>query len=322
MSKLNNLRQHHRIFIFSHPRTASNLFKRLFENHPDLSITDYTFFDAFLYGPEALSRRNIAQRGITPDATYQSCFNKLQKFIADAEAAGKIPFIKEHVYFITDPQTIAANVICLPNGTPRSIINAKPTIEGSAIAKSLSLPANPTVLPNDFLTTFLPVILIRHPAKIVPSYYRASRDVSGATVFDEDFPVNVSLRWSRLIFDWYEEYYCISEIEQRPIVIDAEDMINDSHYVAEKFCAMTGLDPKHVQYSWTEVTEAPSPIHERFASTLRNSTGIIRKDQTPIIIEDEAKKWAEEFGEEVSHAIVSYVHLIFNHRILSFTSLL
>jgi hypothetical protein len=191
---------------------------------------------------------------------------------------------KEHVYFITDPQTIAANVICLPNGTPRSIINAKPTIEGSAIApaKSLSLPANPTVLPNDFLTTFLPVILIRHPAKIIPSYYRASRDAFGATVFDEDFPVDVSLRWSRLIFDWYEEYYCISEIEQRPIVIDAEDMINDSHYVAEKFCAMTGLDPKHVQYSWAEVTEVSNPIRERFTSTLRNSTGIIREDQVSI----------------------------------------
>ena len=259
---------------------------RLFENHPDLSITGYTFLEAFYYGPEALSRRNVGQRGITPDATYQSRFNKLQKFIADAEAAGKIPFIKEHVYFITDPQTIAANdVICLPNGSPRSIINAKPTIEGSAIApaKSLSLPANPTVLPNEFLTTFLPVILIRHPAKIIPSYYRVvSRDPFGTTVFDEDFPVEVSLRWSRLIFDWYEEYYCISEIEQRPIVIDAEDMINDSHYVAEKFCAMTGLDPRHVQYSWAEVTEASNPIYERFLSTLRNSTGIIREDQVSI----------------------------------------
>lgn len=286
---------------------------RLFENHPDLSITSYTFHDAFYWGPEPLLRRDIAQRiaqrgGITPGATYQSRFDRLQKIIADAEAAGKIPFIKEHLYYITDPQTIAANVICLPNGTPR-IISTKPTIEGvaSAPVKSLSLPANPTVLPNDFLATFLPVILIRHPAKIIPSYYRVSRDAHGTTVFDEDFPMNASLRWLRLIFDWYEECYRISKIE-RPIVIDAEDMINDSHYVTEKFCAMTGLDPKHVQYSWAEATEACGPVRAKFMSTLRNSTGIIREDQKPIVIEDEAQKWTEEFGEEVSHAIVSYVN--------------
>jgi len=56
--------------------------------------------------------------GMTPDTTYQNGFNQLQKFIVEAEAAGKIPFIKEHLYFIADPQIVAANVICLPNGTP------------------------------------------------------------------------------------------------------------------------------------------------------------------------------------------------------------
>src|SRR5882762_2357195 len=77
---------------------------RLFEHHPDLSITSYTFHDAFYWGPEPLLRRDIAQRiaqkgGITQGTTYQSRFNDLQKFIADAEAAGKIPFIKEHLYY-------------------------------------------------------------------------------------------------------------------------------------------------------------------------------------------------------------------------------
>src|ERR1700729_3691017 len=124
MSTLTSSRRHPRIFICTHPRTASNLFIRLFENNPDLSIASYSFQDAFLLGPESLmgsySAQRISQRGrLTPDATYQNGFNKLQKFIADAEAAGKIPFIKEHLYWITDPQIVAANSVCLPNETSR-----------------------------------------------------------------------------------------------------------------------------------------------------------------------------------------------------------
>ena len=36
--------------------------------------------------------------------------------------------------------------------------------------------------------------------------------------------------------------------------------------------------------------------------------------QKPIVIADEARKWTEELGEEVSDAMVSYVYLISNHR--------
>jgi hypothetical protein len=170
---------------------------RLFESHPDLSVTSYTFHEALYWGPESLLCRHspqIAQRsGLAPDATYQKCFNQRRKFIADAEAAGKIPFIKGHLYYIIDPQIVADNVICLSNGTPR-ILNARPAIEDGtgAPVKPISLPANPTVLSNDFLKTLSLVILIRHPAKIIPSYYRV-RDAYGTTVFDEDFPMHASL---------------------------------------------------------------------------------------------------------------------------------
>jgi hypothetical protein len=271
---------------------------RLFESHPDLSVTGYTFYDAFFWGPERLDCRSSSQMsaelvrrgGVNPSATYQNGFNRLQTFIADAEAAGKIPFIKEHIFFINDPEVVAANIICLPNGTPR-ILKPKPAIEygPSAPAKSISLPENPTVLPNDFLATFLPVILIRHPAKMIPSYYRAAKDTYGATVFDEEFPVNTCFRWSRLIFDWYQTYYRSSNIAQRPIVIDAEDVINDSHNIAEKFCTMVGLDHKYVQYSWAAAADQCDPIHAVFQGTLRNSTGIVRGDQ--VIISHDFTLW-------------------------------
>lgn len=274
-----------RILIFTHPRTASNLFMRLFESHPDLSITSYPFQDAFFWGPDhpicSPGPRILTPRTI-PDATYQNRFNQLQEFLANAEAAGKIPFIKEHTYFITDPRILAANVVRLPKGAPL-IPNTKPTVEDGtrAAAKSISLPENPTVLSNEFLATLSPVILIRHPARILPSLYRLSNDPR-KTVFAELFPVNASLRWSRLIFDWYEEYYRISRIEKRPIVIDADDMINDSRDVIEKFCEMNGLDPKHVQYTWPETTGECNSPDAPYQRTLRNSTGIIKGDQVII----------------------------------------
>ena len=285
MSTLSGSLRPPRIFIFAHPRTASNLFMRLFENHPDLSIVSYTFQDAFFWGPDhpicSPGPRILAQRTI-PDASYQNRFNQLQQFIANAEAEGKIPIMKEHIYYVIDPQILAANVICLPKGAPL-IPNAKPTIEDgtSTLAKSISLPENPIALSNEFLTTLSPVILTRHPARIIPSLYRLSEDTR-RTIFAELFPVNASLRWSRLIFDWYDEYYRISGIEKRPIVIDAEDMINDSRNVVEKFCDMNGLDPKHVQYTWPETTGECNSSDAPFMSTLRNSTGIIRGHQVSI----------------------------------------
>ena len=116
MSALTSSHEHSRIFIFTHPRTASNLFMRLFESHPDLSVTKYIFNDTFYCGSKSLLCRHSSQRifqrdGLSQNATYQSCFDKLQNFIADAEAAGKVLFIKEHLFYITDPQVVVANVM-------------------------------------------------------------------------------------------------------------------------------------------------------------------------------------------------------------------
>lgn len=42
--------------------------------------------------------------GIMYNETFQNCFDKLQKAIANAEAAGKIPFVKKHIVAVGDPQ--------------------------------------------------------------------------------------------------------------------------------------------------------------------------------------------------------------------------
>lgn len=42
-----------RVFLFSHPRTASNLFIRLVSGQPDWETSDYLFFDSFQYTRDA-----------------------------------------------------------------------------------------------------------------------------------------------------------------------------------------------------------------------------------------------------------------------------
>lgn len=44
-----------RIFLFSHPRTASNLFIRLLSAQPDWETSDYLFFDSFQYTRDAFN---------------------------------------------------------------------------------------------------------------------------------------------------------------------------------------------------------------------------------------------------------------------------
>jgi len=236
-----------------------------------------------------------------------------KKTIADAEAVGKIPFVKEHIVAIADPQVVAANILRLPQAIPRVVV-AKPLIHDDGPLDLTSVPINPTILPPSFLRTLSPVILIRHPAKIIPSYYRASKDTFGATVFDEDFPMQASLRWSRLLFDWYDAYYRSiendwKEGEKWPIVIDAEETIHTSQTMVERLAAVAGFNPEHVQYSWAQAVDGYKGVaNVKFLETIRKSSGIIQGDNKPVIVEDEAKVWTNEFGKEISDAMVAYVN--------------
>ncbi|KAF8827250.1 hypothetical protein HHX47_DHR5001061 [Lentinula edodes] len=52
-SPKSNSEVHKRLFLYSHPRTRSNLFMRLLETHPQMVTKQYPFMFAFQAGPEA-----------------------------------------------------------------------------------------------------------------------------------------------------------------------------------------------------------------------------------------------------------------------------
>ena len=88
-----------RIFLFSQPRTASNLFLKLYSEHPDILQHVYPYLYPHFYSQEAQAAGNgglqisdvqKAQKEATKDITYQNALDKLQQRIATTEAAVRL----------------------------------------------------------------------------------------------------------------------------------------------------------------------------------------------------------------------------------------
>ena len=241
---------------------------------------------------------------------------------------GKIPFVKEHTLFILNPKLIAGNIPASPNrlvpDKPIVVDHSSPPSDDSFSTTSATS-TNPTVLPDSFLKTMSPIIVIRHPARMIPSFYRAIRESNlGIDVNDGDFPVQASFRWSRLTFDWYAQNVCNSatlpgpfkksergDKQSWPVVIDGDDLINDEN-VAQDLCKQLNIDPKHLQLQWDVATEEQKAkqgtLVTRFLSTIQKSTGIIKSGKSDDIdLEVEKEKLLQEFGEEVGKMLVGFV---------------
>lgn len=86
-----------RLFLLSHLRTASNLFIKLFSQHPQVKPIVYPFLYAHFGGPDAQVVRqgdessegaqNLRKMQETMQhATYQFVLDKLERDVAEAEA--------------------------------------------------------------------------------------------------------------------------------------------------------------------------------------------------------------------------------------------
>lgn len=81
------------VFILSHPRTASNLFMKIFKSHPDVVPAEYPFLDLFFFGtesqcgrtgPEMEAARTIFKEKTGVPRSYQESFEKLEQDIRTA----------------------------------------------------------------------------------------------------------------------------------------------------------------------------------------------------------------------------------------------
>jgi len=93
------------------------------------------------------------------------------------------------------------------------------------------------------------------------------------------------------------------------VVIDGDDVVNDSEGIAGKFCALAGLDPDGVIYKWEKNDLVDQgPVKRVFLGTLNTSEGV-RKDLylgEPDLVAS-SEKWRKEWGDGVANALVQYV---------------
>lgn len=221
-----------------------------------------------------------------------------------------------------DPKVVAQNI---PSDVARTVKacpvvvdrNVPSSISGGSTESSTSSPAartNPTLLPDSFLIGMTPLILFRHPALMIPSFYRAAqKGKMEVSVHDEEWPVNASLRWPRLVYDWYASN-ATGESARSVIVIDSDDLINSPGFTSH-LSASLGFDEQHLQTSWEQKPEAfradKGDLVNSFKSAIWDSTGIIRSKRRDyeIDVAAEQEKLREEFGEEVGNSMARYIDL-------------
>ena len=173
------------------------------------------------------------------------------------------------------------------------------SFHGKPASTSCSKMSNPTWIPDDVYTSLSPLILIRHPARMIPSFYRTQTNVFKLHITDQDFAMWASLRWLRLIFDSYRGLYSDSDelvhphsscstingTKKQPIwplVVDAEDVVYSTQAIASKLCDIWNIDSSGVQYSWKAIPSEERPedkIMCTFFDTLLSSTRVIRENE-------------------------------------------
>ncbi|MCJ1296426.1 hypothetical protein MMC34_007992 [Xylographa carneopallida] len=246
----------------------------------------------------------------------QDCFAELQKHIEATEAEDKIVFVKEHAYFMTEPAALSSYAFGRENVREAPWTVQIPGKRGSSVTRS-SL--NHTLLPDEFLQTWLPTFLIRHPALMFPSHYRTIVDTLGEEAAHAECECSeiMTLHWTRTLYDWYSEHIPKPERgsadeTQWPLLLDADDIINNPDVVV-RFSEVVGLDPAKLQFEWEPaekgyVDQLHTDVSRRMRSTLTASTGIMKdKSSAEIDISVEAKKWKKEFGQSEGEKMETWV---------------
>ena len=195
------------IFLFTHPRTASNLLLRIlnleqqpavFSPTPQNSSTlsaggSYGYFFLPTMGQRLeLANRPLndwtEQESVQTKKCFQDCADDLVRYAEDAVKSGKLAFVKEHLYWMISPfaerleedrhsgQDADWKVMA---GEREARQGGQGLFEHNTVRKPTDSTENPTVLPDDFLLSWTPTFLIRHPALVFPSLYRTSVDLEG-----------------------------------------------------------------------------------------------------------------------------------------------
>lgn len=305
-----------RLYIFTYPRTASSLLVKILNlpNQPSVISRKgggYFFLPAIQRQRELRLLEKSYPHWSEDEKErlreqFQQCSRDFGQFFASEEAAGKTIVVKEHVTHMIDPISKMSYVYSSQYAPePPWKIN----LSATNTKRPRNMGANNTVLQDEFLRTWFPTFLIRHPAVAFPSYYRiffrSHPSEEEMSEIEGELTSAMTLRWTRHLYDWYInlwEYLTLNNTKRaKPIVLDAEDMLSDPQILI-RFCDVVGLDSKKLRFNWdppnsTELQQT-DPLTKKMNATLLSSSGVIKgKKADDLNLEYEIENWKAEFGE-------------------------
>ncbi|KAH7251298.1 hypothetical protein BKA59DRAFT_524471 [Fusarium tricinctum] len=307
--------QRQRYWLLTSPRTASNLLVKML-NLDEQGVRPahnggYFFLPSvpkiFLINEKPMDTWTHEESEIV-NTMLQKCLENFQDHIAAAEQEGQTLYVKEHTLMMTHPQFenhYVHNVkVIQDEAAPLAMRN---------IAQPTRSPLNLTLFPDEFLKTWNPTFLIRHPALMIPSHYRtclSDLEMDGyKRPGKKPMAAEITTRWQRALYDFYAEHFANDSIW--PIVIDADDVMTCPPLVS-KYAQLSGLDESKVRYSWDKVGEQElnkmNDSAKRMLSSINASTKIdTSKVAGNIDIDQELGKWIKEFGEEEARTLEKLV---------------
>ncbi|KAI1431869.1 hypothetical protein GGR50DRAFT_689383 [Xylaria sp. CBS 124048] len=307
-----------RYWLLTSPRTASNLFIRIL-NLEEQGTRPATHGGYFFF-PKVFSQVSVYSKPAedwTPQdclavhTTAIKCFNTLQDHISESECAGQKVFIKEHVFFMNNVYAEHDHLIGTPNKIPH-----EPVQPMRGLTHATQSPRNLTCFPDEFLQTWYPTFLIRHPAMVLSSLYRTAQQTKLSHRRTEPFEIEVSLKFVRSLHDFYVDYYRDRD-SQWPLVLDADDIMTSPDLV-RKYASLVDLDASKLQFTWEKISEEAEgkllPSQKVMLGTINASTGIDKgKLAGAIDIDAEALKWRDEFGDEGGRKLEQWVREAMPH---------
>ncbi|KAF9261018.1 hypothetical protein L218DRAFT_906236 [Marasmius fiardii PR-910] len=230
----------------------------------------------------------------------------MQRKIKEIQAEGRIPLLKNHVHYILSTSVIHSQFPSLVNDVHPAILDE--TLESTPnVNTRMGTASNPTFLPDPFLVNITPLFTIRHPTSVVSSIAKAMINSLGAGPNDPGIRLASTLRWPRILFDLFKES------GREAIVIDGDELVNDTQNQMRKLCALIGVDESRIQYEWApKASHTPMDVEHNeqiYLKTIYESTGVI-KDKgkvEPPALEDEVRRWTVEYGEDIALKLKGYV---------------
>ena len=320
------------LFVFSSGTSSNTLFEIL--NLP--SQSDVCLFNqdrSFFVPPSQLvDQLGLLDRPIQSWSAdeknrimeaYQDRFTAMEVYTQEAHARGKIAFVTEHGCNLASPPA-RARFLFGSGGVDESTWRVHvPSM--SHLSEDADSRLNETVLPGYVLLYYLPIFLIRHPALAIPDVYRRfvfGRNANSEVMVSLEHKLRaaVTLHWTRVLYNFHvledsRNWVCrdddVDDDVTWPLVLDTDDIVN-SPKVIERLCEIVGLDVKNLGWRWQRVSsgdmsENPNSIIWA-AKTLPGDTDADNvKTGENLSIGEEAKKWVDEFGEDVGRRIEEWV---------------